>query len=152
MNSRFLKIIWILLAIGAVLFGIMAAPTVSATVTDNNQTQTVIAPTLWIIPALAIIVIVMLLTVLTQSRPALLRIPMRWLRARPLLYWFLLLVYLTLAVGWWVYKEQPTNGRGLTNVNSAIYAASVGCSSFCWATMPMWRPSARWVRVWAAAN
>jgi len=77
MNSRFLKVIWMLLAIGAVVFGIMAAPAVTATVTDNNQTQTVIAPTLWIITALAIIVIVTLLTVFTRMRPALLRVPMR---------------------------------------------------------------------------
>jgi lysophospholipase L1-like esterase len=116
MNSRFLRVIWILLAIGVVLFGVMAAPAVTATITDKDQTQTVIAPTLWIIPALMIIVVVTLLTVFTKIRPALLRNPMRWLRAHPLLYWFLLLVYLTLAVGWWVYKEQPTNGRGLTNV------------------------------------
>jgi hypothetical protein len=111
MNSRFLKVIWILLAIGAVVFGIMASPAVTATLTDNNQMQTVIAPTLWIIPALVIIVVVTLLTVLTKSRPALLRVPVRWLRAHPLLYWFLLLVYLTVAVGWWVYKRQPTNGH-----------------------------------------
>src|SRR5258708_6725584 len=112
MNSRFLKIIWVLLAIGAVVFGVMAAPAVTATITDKDQTQTVIAPTLWIIPALVIIVVVTLLTVFTQIRPALLRKPMGWLRKRPLLYWFLLLLYLTVAVGWWVYKEQPTNGRG----------------------------------------
>src|SRR5947208_1647056 len=104
MNSRFLRVIWILLAIGAVVFGIIAAPAVTVTVTNNNQTQTVIAPTLWVIPALAIIVIVTLLTVFTKIRPALLRVPMRWLRAHPLTYWLLLLVYLTLAVGWWVYK------------------------------------------------
>ncbi len=116
MNSRFLKIIWILLAIGAVVFGIMSSPAVTATVTNNDQTQTVIAPTLWIIPALAIIIIVTLLTVLTKNRPALLRNPMRWLRAHPLIYWFTILLYLTLAVGWWVYKEQPTNGRGLKMV------------------------------------
>ena len=83
MNSRFLKIIWIVLAIGALVFGIMAAPAVTVTTTNNNQTQTVIAPTLWIFPALLIIVIVTLLTVLTKSRPALLRTPMVWLRAHP---------------------------------------------------------------------
>src|SRR3982750_3662645 len=97
MNSRFLRIIWVLLAIGAVVFS-------------------VIASTLWIIPALLIIVIVTLLTVFTKIRPALLRNPLRWLRAHPLIYWFLILLYLTLAVGWWVYKQQPTNGRGLTNI------------------------------------
>src|SRR3954447_4432760 len=115
MNSRFLRIIWVLLAIGAVVCGVLASPAVTATVTDNNQTQTVIAPTLWIIPALVIIVIVTVLTAFTKIRPALLRNPLRWLRAHPLIYWFLLLLYLTLAVGWWVYKQQPTNGRGLTN-------------------------------------
>ena len=125
MNSRFLKIIWILLAIGALVFGILAAPTVTATVTDKDITQTIISPTLWIIPALAIIVIVTLLTVFTSTRPAILRAPIRWLRAHPLIYWFTLLVYLTLAVGWWVYKEQPTNGRGLTNIEFC-YLCSIG--------------------------
>ncbi|MCA0456099.1 MAG: SGNH/GDSL hydrolase family protein [Chloroflexi bacterium] len=111
MNSRFLKIIWILLAIGAVITGIAAAPTVT-TATDTGST---LSPTLWIMPAVVIIIGVTLLTVFTSTRPALLRAPVRWLRAHPVLYWFLMLVFLTLAVGWWVYKAQPTNGRGLSN-------------------------------------
>lgn len=117
MNSRFLKGLWLLLAIGAVVFGVMAAPTATATVTDeNNVTQTVISPTLWIYPVVAYIMIHTLVTVFSVTRPPLLRRVLGWLRERPILYWFLLLVYLCVAVGWWVYKEQPTNGRGLTAV------------------------------------
>lgn len=112
-----MKGLWLLLTVGAVIFGIMAAPAVTATITDsNNQAQTVIAPTLWIIPALAIIVILTLLTVFSVTRLARLTSVLAWLREHPILNWFLLLLYLCVAVGWWVYKEQPTNGRGLTAV------------------------------------
>jgi len=112
MNSRFLKVIWVLLAVGVVVFGVLSTPTI--TVSENEQT--VIAPTLWIIPAVVIVVGVTALTLFTTIRPALLRLPLERLREHPNLYWFMLLVYLCLAVGWWVYKAQPTNGRGLTAV------------------------------------
>lgn len=121
MTSRFLKLIWILLALGALVFGIMAAP--SVTIADAGGTG--LSPTLWIIPAVVIIAGATLLTLFTSIRPAALRAPVRWLRGRPVLYWFALLVYVTLAVGWWVYKRQPTNGNPL-DYDELCYLCSIG--------------------------
>lgn len=105
MQSRFVKVIWLLLAIGALVFGWQAAPVMS----DEQG----IAPTAWILPALVVIVAVTALTVFTQLRPALLRDLMTVLRRSASFYWLLILVYIGLAVGWWVYKAQPTNGKAM---------------------------------------
>lgn len=106
MQSRFIRIIWTLLAIGAVIFGWQAVPIIS----DEQG----LAPTSWIIPALIVMIVVTLLTVFTQVRPALLGDAVGALRRSALLFWLLILVYICLAVGWWVYKAQPTNGKTMT--------------------------------------
>jgi hypothetical protein len=41
------------------------------------------------------------------------------LRARPLLYWLLILIYIVVWQGWWLASYQPTNGRPLTSFESA---------------------------------
>jgi hypothetical protein len=106
MQSRFLRIIWILLTLGAVVFGWQAAPVIS----DEQG----LAPTAWIIPAVVVIAVVTSLTVFTQARPALLRGLMLTLRRSASLYWLLMLVYICLTVGWWVYIAQPTYGKSIT--------------------------------------
>jgi hypothetical protein len=114
MRFSFPKLIWFLLALGMVIFGLLAAPALTTTLTGaDGAAQTVLSPTAWIPPAIVLIGGLTLLTVFTGIRPAPLAAALAWLRARPVLFWFLLLVYVCLALGWWVYKEQPTYGREL---------------------------------------
>ncbi len=88
------------------MFGVMAAPSI--------RDEQGIAPTAWIIPAVMVVVVLTLLTVFTSMRPALVRRLLMALRRSTSLYWLLILLYGCVAVGWWVYKAQPTNGRPLT--------------------------------------
>lgn len=39
--------------------------------------------------------------------------PVRWLRRRPLLFWFAVLLYICIGLGAWIAAVQPTNGRML---------------------------------------
>ena len=39
----------------------------------------------------------------------------QWLRWKPTIYWFVLLAYICLTLGYWVVNRQPTYGRWLTS-------------------------------------
>ncbi len=121
MNSRFLSGLWLLLALGALIFGLQAGPTVTEATPAGT---TVLAPTAWIIPALVIILGLTGLNLVSADRPVVLARLLRRLRERPALFWFVILLYLTLAVGWWVYRAQPTNGRLLTPLELCYLCAA----------------------------
>lgn len=112
MNARFLRIVWTLLVLGVVIFGLQAQPAVTATVTpDGGQPYSALAPTFWIIPAVIFVVVI---TALDWFKRRPLAGALAALRARPVLYWFLLLVFVVYTLGYWIDKEEPTYGRWLT--------------------------------------
>ncbi|MFN8376466.1 MAG: SGNH/GDSL hydrolase family protein [Anaerolineae bacterium] len=67
----------------------------------------------WVLPAL---VILWGFTALAFTRlRRYIGLAAQWLRWKPTLYWFILLVYLCLTLGYWVVNRQPTYGRWLTS-------------------------------------
>jgi hypothetical protein len=100
MRSRSLWVFWGLLAVGASISGFLA----QADWPENG----------WVIPAL----IGVWLVTISGFRPFAFAAPLekllQGLRSRPLLFWLLILVYLTLGVGMWLANHQPTYGRALT--------------------------------------
>ncbi len=96
MNNRWLNGLWLLIVVGATLLLLTPPP---------DETLTVLA-----------IVVLWALTLLsfTPLRHTL-GLPVRWLRRIPALYWFALLLYICLTLGYWVVTRQPTYGRWLTS-------------------------------------
>lgn len=116
MNNAFLRILWGLLAVGAVIFGVLAQPALTSVVPGADGAQTTaLAPDFWIIPVAGIIAVITVLTLFTARRPIFLRQPLAWLRERPVLYWLFVLVFLYISIGGWISDPnyQPTNGRPL---------------------------------------
>lgn len=68
---------------------------------------------LWLIPPLGIMVGITIFTFATPQWQRRIAAPLRWLRARPILYWLLLLVVIGGGLALWVILYQPTNGRWL---------------------------------------
>jgi hypothetical protein len=100
MNSRVLVVFWALVAVGAVIFGLQA-------LSPENP---------WIIPSLVVMWTVTLIGLLPSRFKKVIGAPVRWLRQHPILYWFLILVYIYVTLSRWVSQYQPTNGRPLLPV------------------------------------
>jgi len=96
MKGWFLRGLWGLLAVGAVVFGVQAFPNVP----EN----------MWVLPALIVIGGVTVWTLLGQDLPFLSKV-LNGFRSKPILFWLVVLVYMAAALGWWTVIYQPTNGR-----------------------------------------
>lgn len=98
MKGWFLRGLWLLLAVGAVVFGVQAAQTGP----ENT----------WVWVAIIVVVLVTLWLIIGRKITPLNSF-LHGLRSRPILYWFVVLLFLTLGLGWWTIIYQPTNGRPL---------------------------------------
>lgn len=93
MKNRWL--IGLLIVIGATVFVVIQPPT-----------------DVLMILALVVAWLVTLLSFTPVRRT--LGLPVRWLRQHALLYWFVLLLYVCLTLGYWVVNRQPSYGRWFT--------------------------------------
>ncbi len=100
MNSRVLGGFWVLLVVGATIAGLQA-------ISPENPL---------IIPALIVMWVITIISLLPFPLKKAVGAPIRWLREHPILYWFLILFYICLSLGYWVSQYQPTNGRALKPV------------------------------------
>ncbi|MCL4247662.1 MAG: hypothetical protein KJ065_05905 [Anaerolineae bacterium] len=107
MPSRFLAIIWGLLAALAVFFGIR-------TFLDFELNPPVIA-------ALVALVLATLAAIFVPAVRRLLRQLLERLRAAPALYWLVLLVYLVLWISRWLVLYQPTAGWWISSIEFAYF-------------------------------
>ncbi len=109
MRSRTIQWVWVLLAVGAVVLGVLA---LSAT----PITTETIGAIAWVFPAVGFVLVVTALTLVAPQRLQRLRRVLAWGRVHPIGYWLLVLVYCVYLLGHWIWHEQPTNGRLLTPV------------------------------------
>lgn len=105
--SRGVLIFWLLLAAGVLGFWLVSQP-------DEP----------WALPLALIVVGASFAALIPRLRPVF-SAPLRGLRARPALYWLLLLLYLTLALAAWIVPYQPTNGRLLKPVEYQYLLAAL---------------------------
>lgn len=111
MTSLATRLIWGGLALGAVICVGLALP-----VEAENQ---------WIVFVVGFNALLTLAGLLPATTGLVAR-PVVALRARPLRYWLLLLVYIAVALGAWAVDFQPTNGRPLRAIEYAHLLASAG--------------------------
>lgn len=107
MSGRTVGLIWTLLAITAILFAWLGQPFT----TEES----------WVAPMVAMVCLVTLIDAVDtrrRYRRAFALIPI-WLRARPLLYWTVLLVVIFGGLALWIVPYQPTNGRPLKPIEFA---------------------------------
>jgi hypothetical protein len=109
MRSRTIRILWLLLALGAVVFGVLSVS--SAPITA--ETLGVIG---WVFPVVGFILVVTLLDLFAPRRLDGLRRWFGWGRSRSISYWFVVVFYGVYLSGHWVWHEQPTYGRFLTPI------------------------------------
>jgi hypothetical protein len=104
MPNRAAQILWLLLAMGVLLFA------------GITYAQDGLSP-----PVGLAVAIVVLITVSSSisSMARLIGLPITALRAHPPLYWFVLLMYVVVAVSRWLVIYQPTNGRMLHSIELA---------------------------------
>lgn len=107
MPTLFWTILWGVLATAGCYLS-LSAP--NALVPDENWRYVIAA-------VMAIITLMGILPNATSRRIT--AAPLRWLRRRPLLYWFLLLVVICVMIGLWLVPYQPTYGRPLTTIEFA---------------------------------
>lgn len=107
MNRR-VAIIFILLTLGATFAATQAQPAPEES---------------WMIPLVIILWLLTLVALLPSPPRRALPAPLRWLRAHPILYWLIVLVYIFGAIVLWLVPYQPTNGRWLTPVEFVYIAA-----------------------------
>jgi hypothetical protein len=110
MKNRRVAILLVLLALGAAFAATRAQPTPEEG---------------WVIPLAISICLLTVLAVLPSPLRRVLQAPVRWLRSHPILYWFIILLYLFGAVVLWLVPYQPTNGRWLTPVEFVYIAAAL---------------------------
>jgi hypothetical protein len=79
----------------------------------------------WVVPLIIILWLVLLVALLPSPLRPVLQAPLRWLRAHPILYWLVVLVYIFGAIVLWLVPYQPTNGRQLTPVEFVYIAAAL---------------------------
>ena len=75
-------------------------------------------------PVFVTLAILLVVTALTSFVPRVrdvLASPLRFLRARPLLYWLLLLVVITLWIARWLVAYQPTNGWPISAIEWSYF-------------------------------
>lgn len=127
MKSRSLTIIWLALALAALIAGGAALPAALEHLGSGAPALSA-NPLTWVIPALALVLAGTLLHALRRGRAGRAG-ALAALRARPALYWLLTLVWLSLALGWWVASAQPTHGKPIS--------AAEGCYGFAlaWALL-----------------
>jgi hypothetical protein len=104
-------IIWLTLAFGATYAGYLERETLEV----NNG----------IIPSLIFVWAVTILGMLPSPARKIIAAPVVWLRRRPILYWFVLLIYISFALTLWTVKYQPTNGRWITPVEYCLLLIAV---------------------------
>lgn len=98
-------IIWVALMLAATYMGSLERETFEI----NNG----------IVPALIFVWVVTVLGLIPSTRKFI-ATPINALRRRPILYWFVVLAYLTITLTAWVVKYQPTNGRWTTPVEYCL--------------------------------
>jgi hypothetical protein len=107
MSGRTIGLIWTILAIIAVLFAWLGQP--------FSPEET------WIASFVALVCIMTLVDAVDarrRYRRVFALIP-RWLRARPILYWAVLLLVIFGGLALWIVPYQPTNGRPLVPIEYA---------------------------------
>ncbi len=102
-------ILWAVLAVGATFMGWQTA-----------QTPEQLSVHTGVIPALAFVWTITILALLPTPLREIIAMPVRWLRRHPILYWFIVLVYIAGALTIWTVKFQPTNGRWTTPVEYCL--------------------------------
>src|SRR5664279_3554519 len=110
MMKRWLIGLWILLVLGATFAATQAHPAPEES---------------WMIPLLVVMWIVTLLALIPSSLRRFVGIPLHWLRARPLLYWLLVLIYLCGALVLWIVPYQPNNGHQVSTVEFVYVGAAL---------------------------
>ncbi len=97
MKPRWLIVLWLLAALGTTVAG--------------WQTLQTTPEYTGIIPVLIVTWLVTLIGLIPSRWQTFPGKPLRWLRAHPILYWLVLLIYICVTLGVWVVRDQPTNGR-----------------------------------------
>ncbi|MDZ4766268.1 MAG: GDSL-type esterase/lipase family protein [Chloroflexota bacterium] len=107
MSGRIVGLIWTVLAIAAILFAWLGQPLAQS---EN-----------WVAPLVGLVCLMTLFDAADSRqryRRAFGLIP-RWLRARPILYWTVLLIVIFGGLALWIVPYQPTNGRPLASIEYA---------------------------------
>ncbi len=104
MKIRWFNSIWLLLLIGATFAGTQAQPQPSEG---------------WLVPILVFAWIVTASALIPSPLRGRLRAALRRLRAAPFLFWLIVLVYVCVAISFWLVPYQPTNGRALRPIEFA---------------------------------
>lgn len=121
MHSRIIRLIWIVLAFGTLIFSVQ---TLSGATAIGGQGLANAKPFLWVVPITAFVVIVTLLSLFSLWPIGFFQNQLRRLRRNAIVFWLLVLVYFVYLLGHWLWLEQPTYGRVLTSVELCFLFSS----------------------------
>ncbi|MEO8395862.1 MAG: hypothetical protein ABI700_22900, partial [Chloroflexota bacterium] len=108
--NRFFTGLWLLLVLGATFAATQAQPTPEEG---------------WMIPLVIVLWIVTAAALIPSRLRRLVGVPIHWLRAHPILYWLMLLVYIGGGLALWIVPYQPTNGHPLSPVEFVYIDAAL---------------------------
>ena len=108
--NRFFGGMWILLLLGMTFAATQAQPTPEES---------------WLLPLVTIVWVFTGAALLPSPTRRFVGAPIRWLRAHPILYWLILLLYICNALALWIVPYQPTNGRQLAPSEFVLLAAAL---------------------------
>src|SRR5215211_3712882 len=94
--NRRVTVLFILLALGATFAATQAEPAVEEG---------------WVLPLVIVLWLATFIALLPSPLRRVLQAPLRWLRERPIFYWFVVVAYIFGAIVLWLVPYQPTNGR-----------------------------------------
>ncbi len=108
--NRFFGGLWLLLLLGMTFAATQAQPT------PEESWLILLVIAVWGLTAAAL---------LTSPARRFFSAPVRWLRVRPILYWFVVLLYICAALALWIVPYQPTNGRQIAPTEFVLLGAAL---------------------------
>ncbi len=107
--GRYSGFLWVVAAFGVVVFAVQAQP-----VWGDHPLLLPVVIVIWVVTAISLFPTSGLLPVRRAIAA-----PIHRLRSVPILFWLIILVYVTFALGAWVVHFQPTNGKWITPFEAA---------------------------------
>lgn len=108
------SLLWLLLALAALITGLLAL----ADPATPPQSPVLVA-------LFVLVAVITAASVISAPARRFIGLPIRWLRARPALYWLVTLIFFIIWISLWLVSYQPANGRWLLWLEYAYLLAGL---------------------------